>query len=144
MHAGKVETSSRLRETFAALVALRTPTTREIAVLTGSMAVHSDIAGLRANGIGIRHWQAGRLHHYALESPIYRHASVWALIEQARADVPDAEWDKLPKNLARRRAGDDEGGDGGGILGAGGGGEKISRSKGGGGRNHDRKATSRH
>ncbi len=52
MHAGHIESSARLRHTASILTA-GWHTTREISRQTGSMAVHSDIAGLRANGIPV-------------------------------------------------------------------------------------------
>ena len=53
MHAGNLSTSPRLRATLAALSASEWRTTWEIAQQTRSCAVHSDIAGLRANGVGV-------------------------------------------------------------------------------------------
>lgn len=50
MNAGRIESSPRLQATLAALRDRRWHTTREIAEVTGSQAVHSDVAA-------IRHWQ---------------------------------------------------------------------------------------
>jgi hypothetical protein len=52
MNAGSIQTSGRLRDTLAAI--RDWATTAEISAATGSMAVHSDIAALRANGISVR------------------------------------------------------------------------------------------
>ncbi len=59
MHAGKIESSGRLKATIAALWG-GWRTTLEISKATGSLAVHSDIAGLRANGVQIETRYAGR------------------------------------------------------------------------------------
>jgi hypothetical protein len=59
MHAGKLTTSPRLRATLSAINE-RWQTTREISQRTESMAVHSDIAALRANGIAIERKCIGR------------------------------------------------------------------------------------
>lgn len=53
MHAGKIETSNRLRATLQHLSDGAWHTTLEINRATGSMAVHSDIAALRANNIRV-------------------------------------------------------------------------------------------
>lgn len=52
MHAANVEKSFRLRRMLAALQDARHygATTYDLQVQTGSMAVHSDVAELRANG----------------------------------------------------------------------------------------------
>lgn len=56
MHAGKVDSSNRLRLTLIALLeaGLRGLTTAEIHNHTGSMAPGTDISALRANGYDIR------------------------------------------------------------------------------------------
>ena len=52
MHAAKLANSARLRATLLALQ--RGPaTTAWLAAVTGSCAVHSDIAELRANGVAV-------------------------------------------------------------------------------------------
>lgn len=52
MNAGSPKTSRRLRATIKAIRNWRT--TLGISKITGSMAVHSDIAALRANGICVK------------------------------------------------------------------------------------------
>ena len=54
MHAGKLATSKRMKATFKSLRRRIWTTTREISRRTGSMAVHSDIAALRAQGINVQ------------------------------------------------------------------------------------------
>ncbi len=53
IHAANIEKSRRLRLTLGPLQAPVGWTTKEIHQLTGSMAVHTDIAELRANGYDI-------------------------------------------------------------------------------------------
>lgn len=53
MHAGKLETSKVLQATLAVLRDGKWHTSAEFHAATGSMAVHSDIAGCRANGMTI-------------------------------------------------------------------------------------------
>jgi len=53
MHFGNLATSRRLQDTLTVLQDGQWHTTREIRLVTYSEAVHSDIAGLRANGIDI-------------------------------------------------------------------------------------------
>lgn len=73
-HAGNIDTSPRLRATHAALMeaARRGLTTWEIAAITGSCAVHSDLTRLRANGFQyVRRREADstngcRVHRYWL------------------------------------------------------------------------------
>lgn len=52
MHAGKLATSKRLQATLK-IIKGHWYTTRAISKLTGSMAVHSDIAALRAQGVSV-------------------------------------------------------------------------------------------
>lgn len=52
MNAGKIATSRRLQETLAALRD-GPKTSLQLHLITGSMAPHSDVAGVRANGIEI-------------------------------------------------------------------------------------------
>lgn len=61
-HAARLESSPRLRTLLAALLKAgdRGLTTREIFERTGSMAVHSDAAELRANGYRVSCVQEGR------------------------------------------------------------------------------------
>ena len=73
MHAGKIATSSRLKATLAAITGgLRT--TQGIADLTGSVAVHSDIAALRCAGIIVETQYIGRTETgrnvYAYYAPV--------------------------------------------------------------------------
>lgn len=51
MNAGSIQTSGRLQATLAAIADWAT--TAQISTATGSMAVHSDIAALRANGVAV-------------------------------------------------------------------------------------------
>jgi len=53
IHAARIEKSERLRATARALRVYGNPTTRQIGQMTGSCAVHTDIAELRANGLKI-------------------------------------------------------------------------------------------
>ncbi len=53
MHAGKLESSQRLKDTYAVLSDRDWHSTRDIGRLTGSCAVHSDIAALRENGMDV-------------------------------------------------------------------------------------------
>ena len=66
MHAGSLQTSSRMMDTLSVLKDGREHSTLAIGNLTGSVAVHSDIAALRENGIDIRHFRKGRIHFYQL------------------------------------------------------------------------------
>lgn len=72
MHAGRIETSGRLKDTYAVLADRQWHSTRDIARLTGSCAVHSDIAGLRANKFKIARRQSTRMmtriYEYRLEA----------------------------------------------------------------------------
>jgi biotin operon repressor len=68
MHAGKLETSERLKLTLAALQGGEL-STREIAARTFSVAVHSDLAALKANGVEITKRQSGKLFFYRLTAP---------------------------------------------------------------------------
>lgn len=52
MHAGKLATSKRLQATLK-VISGHWWTTRAISKATGSMAVHSDIAALRAQGVNV-------------------------------------------------------------------------------------------
>ena len=52
MNAAKLERSERLRRTYYVLLS-GPKTTQELQELTGSMAVHSDVAELKANGIKV-------------------------------------------------------------------------------------------
>ena len=71
MHAGKVTTSRRLQATLRALRGGNWRSTRAIMRATGSVAVHSDLAALRANG---RNYEkrsvagndGGRVYYYRL------------------------------------------------------------------------------
>ena len=70
MNAGSIYTSARLQATLAA-IRDGWASTREISVKTGSMAVHSDIAGLRDNGLTVeKRWShdvyGRRIHEYRL------------------------------------------------------------------------------
>jgi len=58
MHAGHLDTSQRLQNTLKAIKDWAT--TLEISRYTGSMAVHSDIAALRAGGVKISSKYVGR------------------------------------------------------------------------------------
>jgi hypothetical protein len=58
MHAGKIATSKRLQATLEAIKG-GWRTTLDISHATGSMAVHSDIAALRAQGIRVDARYAG-------------------------------------------------------------------------------------
>jgi len=75
MHAGKIATSSRLKDTLAAIYG-RWQTTQEIADRTGSVAVHSDVAALRAGGLVVlsrfvRTTEAGRkVYAYCATVPL--------------------------------------------------------------------------
>ena len=62
IRAGKVQTSARLQNTAKLLrrAGSHGLTTREISQATGSMAVHSDLSALRANGYEIRREEEGR------------------------------------------------------------------------------------
>lgn len=51
MHSGNLSTSARLQATLAVLSDHQWHTTRDIRLVTDSEAVHSDMAGLAANGI---------------------------------------------------------------------------------------------
>ena len=55
LHAGRIEYSPRLTKMHEALrhFGARGATTAQLADATGSVAVHSDIAEIRANGIGV-------------------------------------------------------------------------------------------
>ena len=70
MHAGCVKSSLRLQKTMLTLSDNIWHTTREISQKTGSMAVHSDIAGLRANGVRVlserRKGQPTRIWQYQI------------------------------------------------------------------------------
>lgn len=75
MNAGRIETSTRLQETLRALEDRRWHSAWDIASQTRSVAVHSDISGLRANGIGIENRsrpgsgsRAARVSEYRLET----------------------------------------------------------------------------
>jgi len=70
MNAGSIYTSRRLQATLAAIRG-GWASTREISTRTGSMAVHSDIAGLRDNGLEVEtRWShdanGRRIHEYRL------------------------------------------------------------------------------
>lgn len=54
MHYGKVETSPLLRKTLEILEQGGVRTTKTIQRVTGSQAVHSDIAALRMNNLNIK------------------------------------------------------------------------------------------
>jgi hypothetical protein len=71
MNFANIERSARLQKTFAALK-IGTRTTAELQRETGSMAVHTDIAELRANGKTIKTQYVGRIdgrkiYSYTLE-----------------------------------------------------------------------------
>jgi hypothetical protein len=76
MNAGKLESSPRLRATLAAL---RTGelSTLQISQRTFSVAVHSDVAALRANGIAISVRREGGRWYYRLVEPIPRQAEIF-------------------------------------------------------------------
>lgn len=82
IRAANLRRSPRLQRTLAALVRAGQggATTLELHQATGSMAVHTDAAELKANGCRIRQWYDGktasgaRVSRYALE-----HAPGWAL-----------------------------------------------------------------
>lgn len=59
-HAARIEKSSRLQRTLAALADGKAHTTAEIAHLTGSMAVHTDVHELRRNGYDVACQYVGR------------------------------------------------------------------------------------
>ena len=75
MNAGSIYTSARLQATLAAIRG-GWASTREISVKTGSMAVHSDIAAIRANGLTVQRRSrpdtaAGcRVSEYRLAEPV--------------------------------------------------------------------------
>ena len=62
MHSGSIATSPRLRLTLYALQGAgeRGLTTLALCNVTGSMAAHSDVAALRANGISVACRYEGR------------------------------------------------------------------------------------
>lgn len=66
MHAGRLETSKRLQDTMTALADGRWRSTRDISALTGSMAVHSDIAGLRENNVEVETQRMGKRYYYRI------------------------------------------------------------------------------
>jgi hypothetical protein len=66
MHTGSLATSARLQATLACISDGQWHSTREIATRTFSMAVHSDMAALKANGIAYDREQRGRVHYYRL------------------------------------------------------------------------------
>ena len=78
MNAGNLATSRRLQATLNILRDGGWHTTLELHDGTGSMAVHSDVAGLRANGICVESRFAGRgaggckIHAYRLAEPQMR------------------------------------------------------------------------
>ena len=53
MHSGHIDTSDRLKDTMAVLSDNEWHSTWEIMSATKSCAVHSDISGLRSNGIQV-------------------------------------------------------------------------------------------
>jgi len=69
MNAGNLKTSNRLQKTLSVLKE-GWHTTWEIGQATQSMAVHSDVAALRANGIVIKSERMkgidGRIWHYKI------------------------------------------------------------------------------
>jgi precorrin-6B methylase 2 len=54
IHAARIEKSRRLKQTLQAINLYDHPTTKLIANWTGSTAVRTDIAELRANGFNIK------------------------------------------------------------------------------------------
>jgi len=65
MHAGNLATSKRLKSTLQFLANGEWRSTLEISCFTGSMAVHSDIQGLRSNGIAVKSkCSKGRIWRY--------------------------------------------------------------------------------
>lgn len=77
MHAAKLEKSTRLRRVKELLLTFPEGlTTMEIATAAGSVAVHSDVAELRANGLGIecqyegRTAEGRRVYRYVLCRPL--------------------------------------------------------------------------
>jgi len=66
MHAGKLGSSDRLQHTLAVLADGEPHTTWNIARQTRSVAVHSDIAALRANDIDVDCTRRGNVWEYRL------------------------------------------------------------------------------
>jgi len=72
IHYVKIENSPRLQAMLTVLEKTGARTTLDLQHLTGSMAVHTDIAELRANGYAIRRDYIGRtaagrqIHKYTL------------------------------------------------------------------------------
>ena len=67
MHSGLLSSSKRLQDTLKAMQPAGVwHSTRDIAVKTGSMAVHSDIAALKANGVHYVKRQKGKIVEYCL------------------------------------------------------------------------------
>ncbi|MFA5321935.1 MAG: hypothetical protein WC373_04620 [Smithella sp.] len=58
MHAGRIKTSKRLQATLRA-IRYYWRSTKDISRITGSMAVRSDVAALRAQGINVRSLYCG-------------------------------------------------------------------------------------
>jgi hypothetical protein len=67
MNAGNLATSKRLQDTLQVLSAGGMWSTRAISTFTGSMAVHSDISALRANGIDIETQRDGKRYYYRVK-----------------------------------------------------------------------------
>lgn len=91
MHCGNLATSRRLQETLSVLLDGQEHTTAQIAAETKSCAVHSDVSGLRANGIDLyppwseRLPNGCRVFHYLLVDVSAARARMEELIAQEEA-----------------------------------------------------------
>jgi hypothetical protein len=81
MNHGNLATSYRLQATLSAI--RDWASTREISTRTGSMAVHSDVAGLRENGIVVDVRRVPR----AGDTPLYFYRERHAGVEQGRLAI---------------------------------------------------------
>lgn len=67
MNAGNLSTSKRLQDTMAVLRDGNWHSSLEIAMTTCSVAPHSDLAGLRSNGIDIETRRDGKRYYYRVK-----------------------------------------------------------------------------
>ena len=82
IHAGKLSSSARLQATLRVLSDCHAHSTRDIAETTGSQAVHTDIAELRANGLPVgpavyagRSQEGRKIYCYTMDNDDAREAT---------------------------------------------------------------------